>query len=301
MNRLNQKELNSIIPQFALYGELVLKQDPEFVHIEDIYERSSKNGWVIKPHRHTYLFQVLCVYNGEIELQLDDSNLSLKGSCAITIPTGIVHGFRFHPDTEGIVLSLATNYFSIGTENRVESILEDMMSQPRIIRFQENSWLQQHLIRYFELIRSELTHPHQGQQFVLYSLVKIALITLRRQVEHDLLSKSAYEPGNQLISQFRTLLEKNYKHHWKICEYADALHVSVSTLNRVCHEALGTSAKKLIQDRLLIEAKRRLIYTRQTLDQIADSLGFKDPAYFSRVFKKMEGLSPRDYRQSHYN
>jgi len=47
----------------------------------------------------------------------------------------------------------------------------------------------------------------------------------------------------------------------------------------------------------MIEAKRRLIYTHEPLDQMAYTLGFKDPAYFSRMFKKIEQVSPSDYRK----
>ena len=79
--------------------------------------------------------------------------------------------------------------------------------------------------------------------------------------------------------------------------YARALGVSASTLNRACQEALGSTAKKLIQDRLHIEAKRRLIYTQETLEQISRDLGFKEPGYFSRTFKLMEGAAPNSYRK----
>jgi AraC family transcriptional activator of pobA len=50
---------------------------------------------------------------------------------------------------------------------------------------------------------------------------------------------------------------------------------------------------------VLLEAKRKLIYTQYPLDQIAYTLGFKDPAYFSRFFKKLEGVAPSVYRQTH--
>jgi AraC family transcriptional activator of pobA len=101
----------------------------------------------------------------------------------------------------------------------------------------------------------------------------------------------------QLTSGFRHLLEQHYRQHWKIDNYAAALHVSAATLSRVCHEILGSTAKKLIQERLHVEAKRSLIYTTETLDQISFELGYKDAAYFSRVFKQIEGVSPMSYRR----
>jgi AraC family transcriptional activator of pobA len=80
-------------------------------------------------------------------------------------------------------------------------------------------------------------------------------------------------------------------------EYARELNVSTSTLNRMCRERFGDSAKSVVAARVMSEAKRRLVYTRQPLDQIAYHLGYKDPAYFSRVFKKLENISPGEFRK----
>lgn len=52
-----------------------------------------------------------------------------------------------------------------------------------------------------------------------------------------------------------------------------------------------------MHQRIVLEAKRDLIYTSLTINQLADSLGFADPAYFSRFFRRMTGLSPRDFRR----
>jgi AraC family transcriptional activator of pobA len=83
-----------------------------------------------------------------------------------------------------------------------------------------------------------------------------------------------------------------------VSAYADALNISTSTLNRICHQSIGSNAKSMIRSRVIIEAKRRLEYTKQPLDQVAYYLGFKDPAYFSRVFKQSVNMSPSEYRKS---
>lgn len=286
------------IPQFALYGEQALNQNPEFVHIEDIADRSSKNGWLIKPHRHTHLFQILFMSEGELELKLDESNSTHKGSWAISIPAGVVHGFRFHPKTKGVVLSLSTDLFSPEAGNGIDALLDDIMPQAHIVEFKAGSSLYTHMLQNLDLIKDELLHSYQDQHLMLYSIIKIVLMTLRRQLQHEKIQNTVHQSEIQQAGKFKNLLEEKYKKHWKISDYAKALHISVSTLNRLCHEAFGTTAKTLIQERLLIEAKRRLIYTRQTLAEISYTLGYKDPAYFSRVFKQTEGVSPKGFRQS---
>lgn len=295
---LSKRHSDLTIPQFALYGERARNLDPEFVHIEEIAARSSPNDWVIKPHRHAHLFQVLTMFNGEVEMELDDSSVTLNGSWAITIPSGVVHGFKFNPSTQGMVLSVATNLLSLGSDNRAEVILEEMTAHPQIIDFRNNVLLHRQLKQYMRLINRELANPFVDQQFILYSLLKVVLITLRRQIRHGQIVDNELVSGLQLTNKFRTLLENQFHEHLKVADYAAQLNISVSTLNRLCHQAFNASAKSMIQDRLIVEAKRKLIYTVETLEKIAYDLGFKDPAYFSRFFKQCEGMSPKAFRRS---
>ena len=81
-------------------------------------------------------------------------------------------------------------------------------------------------------------------------------------------------------------------------EYANLLHVTERSLNEATRRALGTTANKLIRDRVMLEAKRLLLHSQVPIAQIADQLAFEDPAYFSRCFKKHTGRSPVDYRQA---
>lgn len=286
------------IPQFALYGETVISHKPEFAHIEDIRERSLRNGWIIKPHRHAHLFQILCVFSGAAEVQLDASSSKHSGSCIITIPPGVVHGFRFRPDTRGVVLSLALGMPGLDAgNNSIGQQLDYTLEQPRVITLKNDSPLFDDMSLYLELIRKELTAPIDYQEAALFSLIKLVLITLARQLRQDHLDGATSANGMQLVSRFRALLEQHYKEHWKIGDYAAALQVSVSTLNRACHEALGNTAKQLILERLHVEAKRRLIYTQETFDQISEDLGFRNAAYFSRAFKRIERVAPKTYRK----
>lgn len=286
------------IPQFALYGETAFTHKPEFVHIERIHERSERNGWLIKPHRHSHLFQLLFMSNGSADVRLDTRSSMHKGCWLVTMPPGVVHGFQFQPGTQGMVLSLAIGMLGLDAENQVSHLLEDLLTQPHVVRYNKRSTEYKEMFQYLWLIRQELDTPRDSQQVALFSLVKMVLVSLRRRLQREQRDQVAQSGGALLASRFRNLLERNYKQHWKIGDYAGELHVSVSTLNRACHDVLGCNAKKLIQERLHIEAKRRLMYTRETLDQISYDLGFKDAPYFSRVFKQIEGLSPKLFRHN---
>ncbi len=68
-------------------------------------------------------------------------------------------------------------------------------------------------------------------------------------------------------------------------------------LNTLCRRLAGRSALQLLHERLLLEAKRQLTYTNMTIGQVADTLGFSEPAYFTRFFKRHTGFSPKAFRQ----
>ncbi len=285
------------IPQFGLYGETTLSQEPSFIHIEDIATRSSENGWHIKPHRHAKMFQLLCMYDGELDVTLDDQQISLKGGWVILIPSGVVHGFKFHPCTKGTVLSVA-NPSSHDQTPQSNTLFETLLLEAQIFSFNDKPVHLAQLVQYLTLIKSELDQAENDYQHIQEWLVNCILMTLRREQEEQNLRNAQPHNGRQLLPSLKQLLNHNYHQHWTVKEYAQALHVSPSTLNRLCQHHLGLSVKSLIQDRIMIEAKRRLIYTREPQDQIAYKLGFKDPAYFSRFFKKLAGETPSEYRQA---
>ena len=286
------------IPKFGLYGESGHNQDPGFVHIEDIAARSSENGWLIKPHRHGRMFQILCIFDGKLEVKLDEVSHSLAGSWAITIPPGVVHGFRFQPDAQGVVLTLAEPLLSEQSYQMSQNYFDDLTSSSQTIQFQQEDVLFNQLKQFFRLIEGEFQRTDAGYNIMLEWQVKMVLMTLKRQLENSQLQSSTGSASSQTLSSFRGLLEERYRNQWTVQQYAAALHTSVSSLNRLCSEAVGLTAKNIIQERVLMEAKRKLIYTRNTLDQTAYTLGFKDPAYFSRFFKRLEGVSPSDYRKA---
>ena len=75
--------------------------------------------------------------------------------------------------------------------------------------------------------------------------------------------------------------------------------MSESRLNRLCRAAAGKSALEVVQDRLTLEARRRLIHVAGPVSSLAYELGFDDPAYFWRFFKRRTGMTPREFRRRH--
>ena len=75
------------------------------------------------------------------------------------------------------------------------------------------------------------------------------------------------------------------------------MNLSPKRLNEITRKMLGKTITQLIHDRILLEAKRELIFSGRSIKEISYELGFEDPAYFSRFFKKQSGFSPTHFRK----
>ena len=285
------------IPNYDLYGEL---RDPAVatgIHIEEIVERSRGQNWVIKPHRHGKLFQVLCIFDGEATVQLDEERHHINGWSLVTIPVGVVHSFTFQPDSQGVVITLSDENRAAILQLHDAECLRPVFERAAVIDMNSESEQRARLQQYIALMRHEFSTASDMKFTSLLLLMHLFLINIKRQVDHHTMGTASVPHHLKTVDGFRRLIERHFKEHWQVTDYAAELNISTSTLNRICHECFDTNAKSIILSRVVAEAKRRLTYTQQPLDQIAYYLGFKDPAYFSRVFKKSENLSPGEYRR----
>ena len=113
--------------------------------------------------------------------------------------------------------------------------------------------------------------------------------------------KSFIADNNQktaLVYKFKKQIEKFFPQHHKVSEYARLLNVSDKYLNECVKEILGTTAKNLIAEKLLMTARFELKFTDKPIKEIAYALGFSSPDYFSYFLKKHTGVSPSQTRNS---
>jgi AraC family transcriptional activator of pobA len=96
---------------------------------------------------------------------------------------------------------------------------------------------------------------------------------------------------------FVPLLEQHYADRHDVQFYADSLHLSPIKLSRQLQAILGKTTKQIIDERVVLEARRRLWYTQQTVGEIAYALGYSDQFHLSKAFKRLVGVSPQEYRE----
>lgn len=105
------------------------------------------------------------------------------------------------------------------------------------------------------------------------------------------------QTDKQLFYRFIQLLNERYIEYSYADLFANALQVSQKKLNEVAKNITGKTACYLVEEKIVTEAKKILAQSRQQVKQIAWQLGYEDQFYFSRMFKKQTGVSPREYRK----
>jgi AraC-like DNA-binding protein len=103
---------------------------------------------------------------------------------------------------------------------------------------------------------------------------------------------------NQLLGEFRKLVNNRFAELRTPKEFAQVLNISPNYLNAVCKEIYNKTVSEIIQERVILEAKRMLAHTGLSVSEISYKLGFEDNSYFGRYFKKCVGIPPEKYRKN---
>jgi AraC family transcriptional activator of pobA len=289
------------VPSFSLYGEApAAPHQIDGVHIEDIQSRSRKYLWKIGTHRHTLLSQCVWVASGPVRVTLDEIHANLAGPAVIIIPAGTVHGFRFRADTDGQVLTVDLARMLSTAAPADQAAIEALFSVPRAVDLRPDPDLAARAQRLLHHLAHEFGQADSWAAPIGCWLACCLLWILAHGIAAHGAAEFHGSRDAQRLRQFRRLIEAQFLKHWPVQRYARQLALSETSLNRLCRSQAGCTAFDLIQRRLALEARRRLVYAGSSVSGIAEDLGFKDAAYFSRFFRRHSGASPNEFRRRHH-
>jgi len=283
-SNMREAATNSTIQVYNLFGES--SELPDVVHCETIASRSVLHDWKLAAHRHARLHQVILIERGAGEATLDGRVHALRPMHVVNVPVGDVHGFNFVPGTQGWVVTIAAEILDetlLAPEG-----LRSVLSQCAVVRGtpQMRATMKQ--------IFAEFAGRNFGRAHVLRALSASLIGLVARELARGRREASAAD--SELFRRFELLLEQHHLERWSVSDYAGALSITPTHLNRITRAATGDTASHLVLNRMIREARRNLVYTNLPVSTIAYTLGFDDPAYFSRVYAAATGLSPRAFR-----
>ena len=286
-----QKRLQRAVPVYHLYGEQGPEIAPDLVHCESIASRSRLHNWEIQPHRHHGLFQMLWLARGEASVVLDDRRDTLSAGQVLLVPQHGVHGFRFSPVADGEVITLSYVFFE-RLQTGLGTALHAMRA-PAVCMLSQSDERRQIEMAFHSVHQAYASRdPHRG--LLIEAQLVSLLVWLSRLLPAQ--EEMPRARGREHLARFSQLIDVAFSHQPPLDYYADKLGISVAHLNALCRQLTNHSALALIHARLGLEARRHLIYTSMPVKDIAEALGFSDPAYFTRFFKRQTGLSPAAFR-----
>ena len=149
----------------------------------------------------------------------------------------------------------------------------------------------------FTIFKEEFETVDQIQGEMLRVMLKRLLIKSSRLVKEMQVITGLPSSQLELLRKFHILVAQHFKEKHKVSDYAALLFKSPKTLSNVFKKAGYPTALSIINDRILLEAKRRLLFSTDSAEQIAYELGYNDGAHFSKFFKAHQGVPPATYRE----
>jgi AraC family transcriptional regulator, transcriptional activator of pobA len=280
----------------GLYGENTYSPVFDFIHFEPLQARSKMYNWEIDEHLHTDLVQIFVITSGEGLLISERAKIEISGPGVVIIPANTLHGFTFQSNICGDVITLTESYFDNLSKNNL--LIFNELAKIKYYDFSKEKENFEMILNFKIIIIKELKETQVEKQTFINSVFTSFFVCVYRL---NFAQKSPdKEPDNQTLRYFQAF-QKNYRvhlnEHKTVSQYADELNISTVHLNRVCQKVMQKSPIQIINNQIIMEAKKYLLNTSYSISEISYFLNFNDPAYFTRFFKKDVGVSPSDFRK----
>ncbi len=250
-------------------------------------------GQPIAPHRHEFQ-EVIVLTEGEAQHSIDGSHLTVNAPAVILVAEGKMHLFTPSPTAVGWAVRFTNEFLPLEITELFSQFLE-LSTIP--IRDEHTQKRLQTLV---EMMREEERHPTCGDlataRHLLGAFLHLLQAEKRRLMTNEVPEKSA---DYSTFYRFLNLLDEQFRKEKSVTYYADKLGVTARKLGEIAKEIFGSTTGSIIEQRSVIEAKRLLAYSEQTVQEIAYTLGFEDHSYFTKVFRKNTGFTPSEFREKH--
>ena len=268
----------------------------EMMRMPDFFRHKNNNPF--EAHIHGF-YQILYFRSARGSHFVDFTRYPVCGNMLFFISPGQIHYFDREICSEGTILHFNANFLSDESSSESAFLKYNMFNafdaEP-FCRLSDDAADKLDLI--IRNLHDETSNKDSfAHRDYLKCLVHLFLIEARRAGHWNagnLLCMN--HSASRIFIRFRQMLECNYKSMHTVKEYAAALNISSKTLTNCVAESARSTPLKLINDRIVLEAKRQLFYSDIKVKELAYRLGFEDPSYFVKFFKRQSGFLPAEFR-----
>ena len=269
------------------------------IHYESLEKLANFFGRNMPVHHHDRFYQLHVILTGTIHVNLDETSYVVQAPMFFLTPPTIPHAFTTDNNAKGHVITvrqqlvwqLMENMMATGWDN------SNFMTSPLCVPLAtDKNKYAVHLLQLLSLIAEENQQSGVEQDFALKALLQLILIDILRLADQSQPQQKTRKEDIRIFHLFNKLIESHYKEHLTLSQYSAKISITEARLNEICRRLAGLPSKRLIMDRLTQEAKRLLSFSSVSITEIGYELGFKDPAYFARFFRKNAGVTASKYR-----
>lgn len=242
-----------------------------------------------EPHKHDF-FIINLFEHGKGTHTIDFTEYEVENCQIHLVFPDQVHQWVIEKETVGYQLMISRDWF--------ESFLPSLrfsasyyQNHP-VINLSKEAF--QTFLYEFQAIRKEVNEKNVFWEVIQKRSELIGLL-VSKSVKGTFKDFEMYH-SNPIISRFLHLIDEHFRTERSVSFYAEKLNISANYLNIVCKKNLNASASSLIQDRILLEAKRLLKVSEMSVKDILYDLGFYDHASFSKFFKAQTGMTPSQFK-----
>lgn len=243
-------------------------------------------------HRHDF-FYMLVILKGAGSHEIDFVRYEVTDHSLFLMRPGQVHQLELNAGTEGYLVQFKNDFFYLN--NHPAKQLLRKVSHKKLCMLEEKNF--RRLKTILDYIATEFSEKQEGYEEVIKSSLSIFFVELtrhRRNRQGGSLPENSY--AQEKLEKFLDMLETKIVTQKKVSYYADRLNISIYQLGTITKSLLDKTPSQAISAQVILEAKRQLLATSRQVSEIAYDLGYDDPSYFIRFFKKHAGQSPESYR-----
>ncbi len=245
-----------------------------------------ENDQLQLPHRHDY-YTIIWIEKASGTHHIDFKSYPVHSQTIYFIGPEQVHLLQLNQKPKGRVLLFTVDFLEVnGIPLQFLSGLGLFFACDEFTPIRLKKAQVTEMQTYADYIFREFENDQYLKQETIAAWLKLFLIACKR-IKAEITDKNALPPtsSSKTVREFKSLLEKKFAQHHKVSYYAGELHLSANYLNEIIREETGQSAKDLIQNRIILEAKRLATYSANSMKETAFQLGFDDPSHFSKFFR----------------
>lgn len=277
-----------------VHHELPALEGFKIRRVEDIVLPDEERKTIQHLHKHDFFF-ILALQSGKGTHEIDFVSYTVLDHSVFLLRPGQAHRLDLKAGCSGFLMEFSAAFYHPKNP-----------SSHRCLRKAGNkNYCQVEINRFYKLqviltsILQEYTNREEGYQDVIRASLDIFFIEFVRQSPNSKATAVITNPYTQeRFEEYLELLDQYIATHKQVAHYTGLMNLSPYQLNEITKSSIGKTASDLINEHIVLEAKRYLLATPNQIKEIADLLGYEDVSYFIRFFKKHSGQSPEAFRQN---